>query len=246
MTQIELKGKPKAAMLANVQALLEAGERLRNRSDHLPGLGLFYGPSGFGKSVAATVLATTTNAAYVEAKSSWTRRAFLEAVAVELGVKPEKTLHKTAELVGEELGSSQRMLIVDEVDFLLDKGIIEQVRELHMTSLAPIMMIGEEIAAAKLRRFERVDNRVLVHLPAQPAGMSDARALAGMFCRQVHVADDLLAILVQATKGRVRRIVVNLDRIQDEAARHGVELVDKAWWGDREIFTGQAPARKVQ
>ncbi len=54
--------------------------------------------------------------AYVEVKDSWTRKSFLEAVAIEIGIRPGRTLAESAELVGEELARSQRLLLVDEAD----------------------------------------------------------------------------------------------------------------------------------
>jgi len=242
--QSTTKHKPEAAILANVSALLSAGQQLIQRPPHLDGLGVMYGPSGYGKSVAATVLAVTTHAAYVEARSSWTRKAFLEAVAVELGVAKEKTVTRMADAIGERLAATQRLLIVDEADILVDKGIAEIIRELHMISHAPIMMIGEEALPAKLKRWERIDNRVSAWVPAQPCDLDDARALARMYVGdRIAVADDLLTMLVTRCRGRVRRIVTNLDRARIEATRAGVDAVDLRWWGGREVWTGEAPAR---
>ncbi len=115
-----------------------------------------------------------------------------------------------------------------------------------MASGAPIVMIGEENFAAKVQRIERIANRILVYVSAQPASLDDARALAEMFCRRTAVADDLLAYLVAHAHGRIRRIVVNLSsRIEPEAVRDGVEVATRAWWGERTLYTGEAPTRKV-
>lgn len=241
----EKRGLPKAAELANVRALMAAADQLIRRADHLPGLGVMYGPSGYGKSVAAAVVAVSTDAAYVEVKDSWTRKSFLEAVAIEIGIRPGRTLAECAELVGEELARSQRLLLVDEADILADKNALEIVRSIHMSSGAPILLIGEEALPSKIRRNERIHSRVLTWVPAQPATLADARELAAIYCAKVGFADDLLDYITQRSQGRVRRIVVNLDMIEREAVRARVEIADAAWWDRRELYTGEAPTRRV-
>ena len=236
--------QPAAAMLANVSRTMEAAMRISERAAHLPGLAVAYGPSGFGKSVAATVTMLQQNAVYVECRSSWTKRDLVEAIAIELGITPLKRVSKTVEAVGEELARSRRLVIIDEADILVDKGHIEMVREIHMTSDAPIMLIGEEALPAKLRRYERIHNRILEWVPFARASLEDARALASIYGRGVTFADDLLDRIVRECAGRVRRIVVNMDGIRSAAIREGADVATLDWWGDRPLYTGEAPSRE--
>ena len=245
MTNLHLQGKPKAAMLTNVRALLELQETLKSRELHLPGLGVMYGPSGFGKSVAVAVGAASGEFAAVEIKPTWTRKAFLLAVAQELGVPPSKRDWETSQEIGAELAKSGRGLMIDEADILVDKGLIEIVRELHMGSLAPIILIGEEALHNKLKRAERVHNRVLKWLPAMPATLVDARQLVALHLDGLTVADDLLSHIVQKRRGIIRRIVVNLHEIQVAARREDVETATLDWWGDRPLDSGDAPNRRL-
>ena len=53
--------KPGTAPLTNVSLCLASLTRAIDRPRHLPGIVVFYGPSGYGKSTAATV-ATTARA----------------------------------------------------------------------------------------------------------------------------------------------------------------------------------------
>ncbi|WP_133251680.1 AAA family ATPase [Zavarzinia aquatilis] len=245
MTRHQQIGKPAAAMLRNVLGLLEAIERLRKRNDHLSGLGCMYGPSGFGKTVACATAAATQAAVHVEARSSWGKRDFLETVSIALGLIPAKTIAKMAQAIGDHLRDYQPTLLIDEADILVDKGMIELVRELHMVSEAPIVLIGEEALPTKLKRYERVHNRVLVWVPAQPASLADARQLAEMYVDGIEVADDLLGHIVEQRRGRTRRIVSNLEQVQQVAIREGVERADLSWWGGRSLDTGEAPTRKL-
>jgi DNA transposition AAA+ family ATPase len=245
MSAPELKSKTKAATLPNVVALLEAIETVRSRPEHLPGIAVMYGPSGFGKSVAATVAATEFDAVYVEVGESWTRRVLIESLAIELGVKLEKRLDETVKAIQFELAVSRRIVLIDEADFLIARGLIEFIRELHMKSGAPFVLIGEEGFPAKLSRIERVHNRVLVWVPAQPATIVCARKLAELHVLGITIADDLLTLLLETSKRRLRRIVVNLDRISNQARAEGITAATREWWGGRDLYTGEAPKRKV-
>jgi DNA transposition AAA+ family ATPase len=241
-TKVKMAGK---AALLNVSLCLGALGKAQNRPRHLPGLVVFYGPSGFGKSSAAAVAVTQTGAYYVQAQSSWTRKAFHLAVLKVMGIAPAKTLYETGDQIAVQLVSSGKALIIDESDHLVAKGIIETVRDIYEATLAPVMLIGEENLPGNLKRWERVHGRVLEFVPAQPASLDDARELCAMYARKVRIADDLLALVHEQAKGSVRRICVNLERIQTVALANGKTEMDAAAWGGRDLYTGEAPARRV-
>lgn len=248
MTQHETTLKPVAggiAQITNLNLCDIAIERAISRSTNLPGLVCFYGPSGYGKSMAANFVANERRAYYVQAKSVWTKKHFLKAVLFEMAIKPSGTIPEMADQVAEELASSGRPLIIDEMDHLVDRNAVELVRDLYESSQATILMIGEEALPAKLKRWERMHGRVMAWVPAQPVTIDDARQLASLYCRHVTVADDLLMRLVELSHGSVRRVCVNLERIQEEALTAGKDAMDLAQWGKRELYTGEAPKRRA-
>ncbi len=114
-----------------------------------------------------------------------------------------------------------------------------------MSSGAPILLIGEEALPSKIRRNERIHNRVLTWVPAQPATLADARELAAIYCSKVGFADDLLDYITQRSQGRVRRIVGQPRYDRARGVARPVEIADAAWWDRREIYTGEAPTRRV-
>jgi len=242
MNCVNMAGK---APLVNVALCLGALSSATNRPRHLPGLVVFYGPSGFGKSSAAAVAVTRTGAYYVQAQSSWTRRAFALALLKVMGVAPAKTIYEMTEQVAMQLVSSGKPLIIDEADHLVARGIVEAVRDIYEATLAPVMLIGEENLPGDLKRWERIHGRVLEFVPAQPASFDDARELRAMYATKVAISDDLLALVHQASKGSVRRICVNLERIKDIALKNGKTEMDAAAWAGRDLYTGEAPARRV-
>lgn len=233
------------APLRNVSLCIATMKRALERPEHLPGMVTLFGPSGWGKTTAAIYVANTTRAYYVQARSAWTRKAMLLAILREMGIPPARTVYEMTEQVAEQLSLSGRPLIVDEMDHIVDRNMVELVRDVYEGSQAAILLIGEERLPTKLKRWERFHGRMLDWIPAQPADLSDMALLRDLYCTRITVADDLLGRILEVSRGSVRRICVNLERVQTEAVRTGVESMDRELWGKRELFTGEAPRRRV-
>ncbi|WP_197432012.1 AAA family ATPase [Sphingomonas sp. CCH15-F11] len=214
--------------------------------DDSPRLSVFYGPSGYGKSVAAAFTGVRTRAVYVEARSVWTQRSILEALARELGIaRLERTAPRLLQQVVDQLASDPVPLIIDEMDYLVKRQAVDLIRDIHDATRVGIMMIGMESLPSKLRAWEQFHNRIIRFTPAQPASVDDACKLRDHYCAHVAVADDLVELIVDRCHGVTRRIVNNLKTVEREALDEGVGAVDRAWWGGRAIITGDVPTRKV-
>ncbi|GAN14139.1 AAA family ATPase [Sphingomonas paucimobilis] len=211
-----------------------------------PRLGLLYGPSGYGKSVAAATVAARFNAAYVVARSTWTQKSMLREIAKDLGiVRLGRTADDVLVQVIEHLQVAPQPVIIDETDHVVHRKNIEIIRDILDHAGVPVMLIGEEALPAKLKDWERFDNRILIATPAQPSSIADACLLRDYYCPRVAVADDLVDAIVKATRGVTRRIVTNLQDVQARAIGDGRETIDRAAWGTRPFSTGDIPIRKV-
>lgn len=231
----------------NVAAFMTLATKLIDRDPNAPGLGVFYGPSGFGKTYASIFAQNRTRAIRVEVGDYWTRKTLLKAILAEGGQKGRGTIADMAEEVIRLMGDDpDRPLIIDEADRAVDRGMIELIRDLHDKSTAPIILIGEERLPAKIEPHERVHNRVLDWVGAQPSDIDDARALAASLCAGLTIADDLLAAIVKASDGRARRIVVNLVKAAEIARNRGLKSLDMDAWGGDAFFSGHAPKPRVR
>lgn len=234
------------AQLTNMQLALETLLACDEAGENSPRLGLFYGFSGYGKTVAAAFSAARTGAAYIEAKSIWTQRSILEAIAQEVGIiRLERSAPRILQQIIETLVAEPRPLIIDEMDHLVKKQSVEIIRDIHDATRIGIMMIGEEALPAKLKAWERFDNRILMATPAQPASLDDARLLRDHYCTEVRVGDDLVDLIAERCRGVTRRIVVNLVSVQRKALSDGLTHADARWWGNRQLLaTGDLPTRR--
>lgn len=234
------------AEIANLGLCDVAIERALSRTTSLPGMVCFYGPSGYGKSMSACWVANSRRAYYVQARSVWTKKDTLRAIIHEMGVHTPTSATSAAlvDAIASELAMTGRPLIIDEMDHIVTKGSVELIRDIYEASQAPILLIGEEMLPTKLKRFERFHGRVLSWVPAQLVSLADAKQLAPIYS-QVTIHDDLLEHIVKLSNGSVRRVAVNLSLISDTAMTEGMAAVDLAAWGKRELYTGDAPKRRV-
>ena len=233
------------APIANLDLVAVVMEKLVNRQDGLPGLAVYYGPSGWGKTTATLAVANRTRAYYVQMRSSWTRKDLLEKILFEMGIKPIGRTTQLLDQICEQLAASRRPLVLDEFDYAAAKaGSVELVRDIYEGSQSSLLLVGEELLPNKLKRHERFHGRVLNWLPAAPVSLDDARLLAQIYCPDVPVADDMLTHLVSLAHGSVRRVSVNLVNVYDTALVEGWDAIDRAQWGDRSLYTGDAPRRR--
>lgn len=235
----------KIVPLTNVGLLASAIDRAQSRPLGLPGLVVMYGASGLGKSVGAAFAANLHRAYYVECRDTWSKKAFLLAILREMGIAPSRTLSEMVDQVAEQLTRSNRPLIVDDVQYLLEKAVANVLTDLYNASQGTIVLIGEERVPSSLAKLERLHNRVLEWVPAQAATLDDMRSLAKSSYPALAMADDLLENLRQQVRGCLRRVAVNLYRVHSEAQAIGVDSIDLAQWGKRTWFTGEAPARRI-
>lgn len=240
------RGVPEPAQLTNMRLGLMTMLECQQAPEGSPRLGILYGPSGYGKSVAAATVASRLGAAYVVARSTWTKKSMLKAIAAEIGIaRPARDIDDIATQITDQLLVDPQPLIVDEVDYLIKKEYHEIIRDILDHGRVPILLIGEETLPASVKKWERFDNRILVATPAQPSSVADAFLLRDYYCPRVAVADDLVAAIVKETRGVTRRIVTNLQKAQQAAISEGLAAFDLAAWGDRRFYTGAVPTRRA-
>ena len=231
--------------LTNVGLLTAAVASAAHRPPELPGLVVMYGPSGYGKSLAAAYAANLHRAYYIQCRESFTKKAFVIAMLREMGIAPMKTLNDMLDQVAEQLSRSGRPMIIDDVQYIIEKSAANIITDLYEASQGTIIMIGEEqVPAAMSRRLERLHNRVLEWVPAQAASLDDVRALADKSYPNIEIEDDLLEAVNERVKGCLRRVAVNLYQIHSEASAQGWKTVGLSEWSEQDIHTGQPPARR--
>ena len=230
------------APLRNVRALSELIERVQDRADGLPGMACFHGPSGYGKTSAAAFAVNRFGAHHVQVKSCWTRKKLCEAILKDLGIQPARTIADMVDQIAEALLRSGRALLIDEADHLVDQKKIELVRDIHESSHATVILIGEEQLPMKLLQWERVHGRMADWVAAEPATVADVAHLAPIYSRGVGLDVDLQERLLDESRASMRRIAINLGRVREFGKRMGKTQVSLADFAGERFFSGEAPA----
>lgn len=243
-------GTPSGGLAAvkNVARFVTLVQSLRNRQEGLPGMGCFYGYSGLGKTYASIYAQNMTNALRLEVGDSWTKLKFLQNLLREAGIEPGRaTIADLTERAIHTLADDwTRPLFIDEADKLADKGMLELVREIHEHSQVPVLLIGEELLPEKLEKVERVHNRVLDWVPADPCDHDDARLLANLVCNGLDLSDELIDAVVDKTGGRARRLVVNFNKIREYARNYRVSQLTPDLFDDGFFYTGERRKRHAR
>lgn len=232
----------RAAPLRNVAAFSTLLTKMVDRDGDLPGLACFYGPSGWGKTKSAVYGANRYRATYVECGQFTTARSLLENILVERGNRHPRGSIETMKTQAVEMMAAEpeRPLIVDEAHWIAQKRYVDLLREISDKSGAAVVLIGEEMLPQALERFERVHNRVLEWVAAQPCDATDFALLAKVRCPLLTIAPDLAQAILERTEGNTRRIVVNLKKAEEVAQHTGETTLTLDRFGGPQAIVGRA------
>jgi DNA transposition AAA+ family ATPase len=241
--------KDKIVPVKNLQRLAEHGEMLRTRNPRTPGIGVVSGETGFGKSTGLTWYGVRkVRAIYVRAMELWTPSAMLEAIGDELGITIGRNLAKAAQQVVGALVQQNRMLIVDEADYVVEKRrLINTLRDIHDLAGTPLILVGMKEFQKKLRTAleqRQFANRVAFQLEFLPTDFDDTRLTAAELL-EIDIDDELLRRVHDASDGNMRDIVVGLQRIETHFRAKGAKKATAKEWGNRPLNlrdSGNGPA----
>lgn len=230
------------APLVNVALLAQLIKRLQTREYGLPGIGCCFGRAGLGKTTAAIYATNSLGACHIEAMPIGGVKGMLSMIVTELGLKPERTTEALFAQAAKYLNQTQRVLIIDEADAILKDKCVEILRRLHDFSNAPLIFMGEEMLPQNLRKWERVNSRVLSWVGMEEATLVDVDHLAKIYARGVTVSPQLKAALLTASRGSLRNVSTNLAHVREVASRRGVTSLGLEEWKSETFHTGEAPA----
>jgi DNA transposition AAA+ family ATPase len=233
--------RSKIVPVTNVARLAEAGDALLTRSNGMPGMGLCFGPSGYGKSTAVAWLATRQHGVYVRAMATSTPTSLLDAITRELNIAPRARIAQTVDAIVGKLAETGRPLFVDEADYVVGQArLIDTLRDLHDLSSVPVILIGMDGIDRRISLSPQLSGRMAQWVQFVPASLDDAALIAKELC-EVHVAPDLVAKLHERAKGSIRNVCVGLGRIEQHARSRGVAKIAAADWPrDADFFLGAA------
>jgi len=126
--------KSKFVMTNNAKNFITLTNNLLNRGKNVSGMALVYGEPGVGKShTALWWVANNDNAIHVQVTQTMTPRWLLSEIVKELGEYPAARTSDLFNQIVKSLILDPKILMIDEVDYLIDKkGFIEVLRDIQL------------------------------------------------------------------------------------------------------------------
>lgn len=231
----------------NVSRLKAAGDALIARAPGMPGMGMIWGPTGYGKTTATTWFVNQCHGVYVRAMALWSPKTMLGAIARELDLPGAKSANNSELVEGIVLRLTEqgRPIFIDEADYVVEKSsLTNTLRDIHDLSTVPVILIGMHGIQKRIKGNEQLTGRIAQWVAFEGLDMEDASLLATLLV-EVEIQDDLLARLHReaapkdAGGAEVRRLVVGLSAIEGYARSRGLATIGAADWPkDRSFFLG--------
>lgn len=201
---------------ANVTAFREAVRQMEDVERGQPGIFLAWGQAGRGKTFAVRNYHSLHGGIYLSVWQEWTQAAFLSALCFEVcGKRPRGANACKLEIVA-ALNREVRSIFVDEADRLQVQRI-EDLRDIHEATGAPIVLVGEEELLGLLSNRRRVWSRVVQEQQFEAITVDDITLFA-LDAAGLSVLPDAATKMRQASDGDFR-LVRNMVLHLEQAAR---------------------------
>lgn len=219
-----------------IKAFKEMFLRLKQRPVDAPGLGIFHGPSGFGKTTAAVAWRTQSPAGKVfivqfDMLSAKTEKNMLAQIllSIDCHVPFSYTAMRLRDTLMKELQVRECCLILDEAHYLKKTALQSILQYLHDTLPRPmIILVGEEKLATDWSKTDRFATRVLSSMPCPQVTTTDIGNLVGDL--NVPMDQDLLIKVAESVKWSVRGLIVKVQAIQDWAVKEHHQNLSLQQW----------------
>lgn len=209
----------------NVKNFSTLMEKLKNIPPNLPKMALVYGEHGLGKTQTIMWWVNRNEAVYVRANQGMTSRWLLSEIAEELGERAYWNTQDTFEIVERNLKQSPKIVIVDEVDYLVDKNSVETLRDLHDRTGCPIVLVGMGSVDKKLARYKHLTDRFYGTMKFEYFDKNDIKQIIEQLS-EVEFTDDAMEHLASKAN-QFRQIVKLLDKIEKLSKTNGIKLLDE-------------------
>lgn len=210
----------------NVKQLISMMNRLREREDGVPGMGLVYGEPGLGKTYAITWWAAQNDAILIRSANLMSARWLLEEMVEELGEIPYNKFSDIFNQVVAQLIKTPRTIIVDETDYLtIDSRAVETLRDIHDKTNVPIVLVGMSNAKSRIKRFKHLYDRLSEIVQFKPFSKND---IAGIVKELSEIEMTECAIkCICANVNRFRQIVKIINKAECYAKANGLNSIDE-------------------
>lgn len=210
----------------NVKRFVTLMEELQKLPSNIPKLALVYGDHGFGKSKTILWWATKNDAVYIRAAHKMTTCWLLRDITEELGETPMYLTQDNFNIVVRSLKRSPKVIIVDEVDYLIANGdLIETLRDIHDITGSPIVLVGMGAMDKKIARYKHLEDRLYSKLKFEQFNANDIKEIL-IELTDINFTDDAVEYLATRTN-QFRQLVKLINKIEKLSQTNGFDEIDE-------------------
>jgi hypothetical protein len=211
---------------SNVIEFRQRVRTLEDRENGETGFALIRGQAGRGKTETTRHYHAEFGGVFFRVMQDMTQAAFLSGLCERVrGIRPVGAARSKMAII-EALDSEPTTLFIDEAD-RLHINRIEDLRDIHDETGAPIVLIGESGLDNLLGERRRIWSRVKQVVDFGPVGEEDVAILADA-AAGLEVGPEACARIVSASDGDFRLVWSLLGHLEQAARAKSVEHVDAA------------------
>ena len=215
------------AITKNVKRFIHGVEVINTPIKGRIGNGLFFGPPGTGKTDVGQWYASQHDVPYIRAKDISSRRSLLSNIVAELGEAPGYLADTLFNQIVEQLIERPRVIIIDEVDYLIRGGAVEVLRDINDMTNTPIIMMGMENVDKKLKAFRHLYDRFTAVVRFELFDKEEVSSLAESIC-SAKLSPCAVDYIAQAGGGKLRLTTTWFSRAEQLASRNKIEEITAA------------------
>ncbi len=209
----------------NVKRFVALMDELQNLPSEIPKMALVYGEHGLGKSQTIQWWANKNKCVYVRANQGMTSRWLLAEIAEELNVEESWHVQATFETIENKLRQESKVIIVDEVDYLVEKHTIEILRDLCDKTNCPVVLVGMGSIDKKLSRFPHLCDRIYKTLKFEPYDSKDILEILSELS-ELDFTPEATEYLATRTN-QFRQLVKLINRIEKLSQTNQINILDE-------------------
>jgi hypothetical protein len=203
------------AKTSNVDRFMAGLENIESRGAPEASWMLAAGDSGYGKTRTGEWWAVQHNAILIRIKASATPHWVLTDIVNELRREtPKRSCEQLfAQVVGQMIDTPQPIVLDEVENAVRDWAVLETVRDISDILSVPVILLGREYVAQRLRSQRQIWSRISAVAAFGPATLQDVRRVADEVA-EAEIEDAVCERIHEESKGFIRDIVKAISRAE--------------------------------
>lgn len=194
-----------------------------------PGMVMCYGDAGTGKTRAARAIYSDLGGVYLRVMQDMSQAAFLQELCFEVtGTEPHGSMRCKKAIIA-KLQEKPRPIFVDEPE-RVHINRIEDLRDIHDITGAPVVLIGERALLTKVNARSRINDRIPQSFRVEFGEISNADIL--LYAEQaanLELSPEAVVTVHEYSGGNFRRVYNAMLTLEAAAKVAGTSEINKAF-----------------